>query len=140
MIKKILIASTILLGSCGPAPQAVELKAYITHFESRFGLDASSIDVLYTFEPFSPKDLFLGMCHYKEDYGIRINAYAWPGLSEERRHNLIAHEMGHCLLGRDHVHAWYPDGCPTSIMAASLIADGCIAKHPEIEAEFKATP
>ncbi len=44
----------------------------------------------------------------------------WGGLSSLNKETLLFHELGHCLLNRDHDDALFPSGAPKSIMATVL--------------------
>ena len=51
---------------------------------------------------------------------VEIRRSRWNDLSEESREQLIYHELGHCVLNKEH-HNGYEDGstgywCPSSIM------------------------
>jgi len=75
----------------------------------------------------------IGQCDIDPVNGRRIyvDADAWALLSEISRTNLISHELGHCLLNRQHNNnvffldnQFYVDPfAPVSIMNATLIQD-----------------
>ena len=47
---------------------------------------------------------------------IEVDEEFWKGAQDLEKFELIAHEMGHCDLNRDHVDETYEDGSPVSIM------------------------
>lgn len=64
----------------------------------------------------------IGECS-SENSGIRIDADAWSQLDDKTRELLIWHELGHCLVGRDHDTKWIShegQRIPRSIMYPHL--------------------
>jgi len=47
---------------------------------------------------------------------ININEATWKRLTEEDRKGLMFHELGHCVLHRNHVREVSPQGIPVSLM------------------------
>jgi hypothetical protein len=50
-------------------------------------------------------------------------------MSEYQKINLIFHELGHCVLNRDHVPSDSVRLCPTSFMYDTVMGTGCIKDH-----------
>jgi hypothetical protein len=72
----------------------------------------------------------LGVCVYdgiaNHVQDIRISSKYWPLKSEITRQNLINHELGHCVLARDHSYKYMTvqgHQYPSSIMAPSIFSD-----------------
>lgn len=71
------------------------------------------------------EEQYAGVCYKAGFYDfqntplIEINEYAWKILSEEQKLNLILHELGHCILNRDHTTE-SKDGRPASLMYPSV--------------------
>lgn len=85
----------------------------------------------------------VGVCHYGIDNplvgrSIQIDINAWPTLSEGEKTTLIFHELGHCLLNRQHTSKLIPGTSdaglvpiPASIMNPSIIPDDAFeANYP----------
>jgi hypothetical protein len=57
---------------------------------------------------------------------IRINRSAWLKMSDSSKEQLIYHELGHCILNRDHLNTFGVNGnpyVPVSIMYEYMIYD-----------------
>ncbi len=54
---------------------------------------------------------------------ILVNSQAWPYESIVRRKIMLYHELGHCVLWRDHLDTYLPSGYVTSIMYSFLQID-----------------
>lgn len=52
---------------------------------------------------------------------VQIDYTFWQNSSETSRTTLIRHELGHCLLGRDHTENGY--------MAPAVLSDSYVKKH-----------
>jgi hypothetical protein len=91
----------------------------------------------------------VGHCN-KIAYEIEIDLKYWTISSEERRLEIIMHEIGHCVLHRYHTNPKYEfwhdlpldlglvsnsgrlrDGCPTSVMHPYDMGWFCFTKHKE---------
>lgn len=70
-------------------------------------------------DPETPTTI-LGKCFIskKRSPRILIDEDLWENMTETRRRVLMMHELGHCVLFRDHV-----DGSNTSIMNPMIISD-----------------
>jgi len=51
---------------------------------------------------------------------ISKSSVCWIRESEQNREALVFHELGHCLLDRDHKDDLFPSGAPKSIMTTAL--------------------
>ena len=141
---------SVLLGmfqSCGPMGDFVpahtknntvtnpEFQPYINEFECYSGLSTRNV-------PISFADLSgntAGVCHYFRvgagpiRWGwIEIDEPYWKTISEQQRINLIFHELGHCVLGRDHVLSNSVTLCPTSFMHDSVIDTYCLMHNYDL--------
>jgi hypothetical protein len=110
---KFYIALTaILFSGCGTQPFAPQplrdtgqFEAYVQTFEMAGGLRVDRIKIELAV-PNDPHER--GACEYNPANPyilptIQINPNIWPKLSEDERELLIFHELGHCVLNRDHV-------------------------------------
>lgn len=81
---------------------------------------------------FEDKEDILGNCTLNPDFfppTVRIRWTRWHEMEETKRQNLMNHELGHCLLIRDHKDSLIPcevededDTCYSSIMNSHLIS------------------
>ena len=60
----------------------------------------------------------LGFCNNedKDNHYIVLDAKYWPTATDLEKELLVFHELGHCLLGRDHDDTTLADGTCLSIM------------------------
>lgn len=146
----IIFILSLLLGmfqSCGPilddnqptccrtptAPSDSAFTNYIGEFEYYHGKKTSQIPVYFG----DLKEGIAGVCHYfrigsgpiRWGY-VEIDREYWGVISEFQKINLIFHELGHCVLGRDHV----PFGnsvmmCPTSMMYDTVLSTQCMENN-----------
>lgn len=105
-----------------------EFIPYIQDFEYYYGQDVS-IPIGFGDE----KEGIAGTCHYRWDHGrivgdfIMVDRGYWPKMTFIQQKNLIFHELGHCVLGRDHV-PWNNGvmACPSSFMYEAVMSDYCL--------------
>lgn len=81
-----------------------------------------------------PKGVIAGICYYYSTPLILINPVIWDNSSELRRQALMYHEMGHCVLMREHV----PAEEKLSIMNPRLLSESVLKAEydPLIEELF----
>lgn len=67
---------------------------------------------------------------------IEIDQEYWKSISEYQKINLMFHELGHCVLGRQHIE-WQDlvTVCPPSFMYGSVISTECIEKNYDLYLE-----
>lgn len=61
---------------------------------------------------------------------IKIHKKSWDGFDESQREELIFHELGHCLAGRDHCGKQHTNG-PISIMYPEVLPGDYYKKNRE---------
>lgn len=127
----IILIPLLCLLSCTEPASTVDMRtakyvakiAHLTHKQFRGSI------IFYKDERASA----LGFCtFYKKSSSRRtiyINEPKWDRLSEVGKEQLVLHELGHCLLGREHVETIMPNGCPLSIMFPNHIADVCYVSY-----------
>lgn len=71
----------------------------------------------------------LGQCTMSTNI-IEIDYTAWPNLSSIEKKLLLYHEMGHCLLGREHNNV-VTNKRPVSIMNAYLLSEVYFNTNPK---------
>ena len=116
----------ILLVSCGKTVTKKEgsklnihplAQAYVASFEARAQRPITSLEI--TFREFDPGQTTLGYCQKGgKSPLIVINLNFWnkPWFSEADKEQLIFHELGHCILNREHLNDTDSGGNPLSIM------------------------
>lgn len=101
---------SILSVGCGPKGIKVdpEFLPYYQRFidngkKHEIDLSHTPVEVKFvqSLEAKSPGTVRFGVCYYKSNK-IEINHSTWGGLDPIRKEALIAHELGHCLLKRQH--------------------------------------
>lgn len=116
--------------SCGQPPyQDARVMVYVHEFEKLYDVKADSLNIRLVKGDLLPNDPgVVGLCvmnadkvFFREDF-FGIADYTVKKL-------LVFHELGHCLLGREHKDDIYPDGCPKSIMSTFLISEACFELH-----------
>lgn len=111
---------------------AKEAEMYLVEFEQDYGISTGQTEVTMSDKGFEKN--VIGYC-MSDDINptgnIVLNSVTWPNLTDTEKHNLVYHELGHCILLRDHNDALYPDGCYRSIMNTYLISDFCYFLHKD---------
>lgn len=109
----------------------IEFIPYIQEFESYYGKTVGHVPI--GFADLDKK--IAGVC-YRSIVGRQIlRAYIlidkdyWYLISEYQRINLIFHELGHCVLNRDHVHSDSVTLCPKSFMFEQVISNSCLQQN-----------
>ena len=128
-MKRIFTMLLLLLISCG-SETTLKTDDVFEQYKQRFTidtkLDASHISII-----FGEMDAkWYALCYYDSDGNyIHINKTPWETLSDIRREILIYHELGHCLLGKDHYDVdIFFNGyrCPSSIVTTLLFTENQI--------------
>jgi hypothetical protein len=127
MIQKIrpylLIVGILALSACGRAPVrdvAPEFEGYVASFEQKAASVGSNVavdDVIIKFGAVKNKRES-GLCLISGDQTprITINKANWDKMDEPEREALIFHELGHCVLRREHRESYTDQGIPESLM------------------------
>lgn len=109
------IASQI--AACGPKTPSQrkflvepELEPFVLSFESETGLTVDNIDIV--FEPIELPAVGMCVIFYQDGYKqktIKVDPTYWfdEATLEEEKMGIIYHELGHCLLGRDHLETTF---------------------------------
>lgn len=101
-----------------------EFKPYVEKFKELYSLN---FHIRVEFEDL--EKTYVGMCYYWDDghREIGIDQDRWQRLSADEREVLIFHELGHCILNRDHVeelgHVGKYENAPKSIMHPYIFSD-----------------
>jgi len=130
-----------LFQSCGPisdrhrccdtptAPSDSAFTNYIADFEYYYGKDTSTRPIYFGDLPRNQA----GVCHYFRVLSgpilwgyIEVDREYWQVLSEYQKINLIFHELGHCVLGREHTPSNSVTVCPISMMDDTVTDTQCL--------------
>ena len=140
MFKYVLVILTLMLTQCAHTPQKWDYNPqysfdkYVQAFEVEYGekivdLDISFGDPKIYFLPKEVKAIAACMINwgYMGSKKIVIDASFWDRITEDSREQLIFHELGHCVLGLDHIDK-IKKGCPVSIMNSYAFSQDEIVK------------
>jgi len=120
----ILALVSLTLGGCGRLDLG-EFAPYVQRFEAEG--QARGWDVQVTNLVVKLGDLpdgMYGICHHGLTPEIEVSRAYWPGATEEQREILLFHELGHCILEREHGgEAGRLDDRPSSLMAKGMVQD-----------------
>lgn len=118
----------ILFCGCGVPRTNVTDKdfvSYVERFEQDTGISVS-VPIIYG----SVKEEYAAVCElYNDGYRlVRVNNYYWERMGEFGKEELVYHELGHCVLNRDHTNDFTivrPQGysIPNSIMYPYTFGD-----------------
>ena len=122
----------IILTNCGVLredsrrfkDQIPEVDYYVDIFKDIAEIE--SIDVGFGFVSESEMEGKAGLCIKHNNMGKRyaeiwLNLDEWEYYNDLQREWLVLHELGHCVLNKDHNDRKLSDGCPESIMRSYLI-------------------
>lgn len=59
---------------------------------------------------------------------IIVSEAAWKCLDDSARESLMFHELGHCVLGRDHKNTWIGDR-PESLMLEGIVTGSAYQEY-----------
>lgn len=114
------------LSACGHTPTIeAEYAPYLSRFVAAAAprpIDTSGLSIVTGNHEWLKSHSFVGFCEY-DTQTVDIDAVAWKRMSDVIREQLIFHELGHCLLGRQHVGYIYEDGRPKSIMYPMVFSE-----------------
>lgn len=105
---------------------------YVEEYEGYSALKAGHVPIYFA----DLKENVAGVCHYfrigkgpiRWGY-VEIDQEYWQEMSEKQKANLIFHELGHCIEGREHVPWLSPNECPSSFMNKAVISNYCLNKY-----------
>lgn len=134
-MKKLILISLLIAG-CGSTPVQfrplglhvdAELAPLVSEFitEARaYGRVSDQVNLNVSFVPEIPSNdpgyITLGQCFMGTGI-VQINHTEWEDLSDNEKEELIFHELGHCLLNRQHNDGLFATGMPVSMMYWLLV-------------------
>ena len=108
------------------------LSEYLNNFEEDMGIEIpghlsiSIVDDLYKISNPNVDAVCWSNSKTKVGEKIEIRRSRWEVLSEASREQLLYHELGHCVLNRDHRNDDSSTWCPSSIMNKYTFTEGQI--------------
>lgn len=132
----LIIISIIVCSGCGrDANNAIneDFYPYVMKFKQyadNKGVDVEIKDLTIRFSPLGPT--FCGICEHStknEPKTIEISHSCWDDESDWEREELLFHELGHCLLDKDHNSELREDHTPKSIMYPYVIGEYLYKKY-----------
>ena len=132
MIAVVLFPMVLTAIGCGGAIyETGEFEKYMVSFRAesaRFGVVPLAKNIRIEFATLEQWEF--GRCTQDPSFAyVRIDSMKWQRLDEDSREALLFHELGHCLLGREHMDTWIRrENRPLSVMHAVLI-DGSVYRH-----------
>lgn len=145
MTKPFILLALLLLNACASKENHFEIDpAFQSHYDS-FIREANTRGKLQNVDDLIMKfmdDLganssgatILAQC--KTSSGgtptVEVDASKWGGLGNCQKYALIYHELGHCLLNREHKNGLDGSGSPVSFMHDTLVSESdCSTKNAE---------
>lgn len=117
-ILTLLVSSLVVIGCGHPDRDVTGFEENVAVFESYYG---HHIDTSIAFDSSLPHEV--GARCYSGENRIGVNEYAWNHSPQGMHEEMILHELGHCVLNRDHT-------TEDSIMRASGIPGSAfLSKH-----------
>lgn len=108
-----------------------EFIPYVLSFEKYSGKQVEAIRIRFANLDYMPK--VTGICYRtKFKLGIstiKIDSYYWEKATDNEKEMLIWHELGHCVLNKDHNNSIGNRGCPISIMYFSGFPEFCYVNY-----------
>ncbi len=133
------LLSLVLASGCGKTYQIdPDFGAIVDEFNTQAG-DRKAQNLIIEYGQTANRNA--GATCY-QDFGktprIAVDKETWHQLSDASRREAIRHEMGHCVLEREHTHdRMAEDNCPVSIMNPTPVSELCRQNHgPEYEEEL----
>lgn len=126
-----LIPLSLLLMACGHGPLR-PVNGIAQPYVDEFVQDAKDHNTVVNFDSFQGfyfdsdlQDNVMAVCHVSitNRTWISISPFWWNAIDDGAKRALIYHELGHCILGRDHEEE------PGHIMSAEL---STVARHWDI--------
>lgn len=105
---------------------------YVSVFEEHYGNQVTFVDMVFT-QQIGGK--VIGQCTIPDQDKqfrrlIRIDRQVWDLIPDYVREALVFHELGHCVLGRQHDDAVDDNGCADSLMHPYInVAVTCYKKE-----------
>ena len=123
VMRKLLLLSLLVTG-CAMSPRyetPVAFTPYVQVFEAAYGKPVHSVE--YGFADLGGD--IVGSCSlYSDGHGkVQVDTKTWNAIDESTRAEIILHELGHCVLYRDHRVDLDADGNPLSIMYPYVLND-----------------
>lgn len=114
-----LLVSFLVVG-CGQKPQfSIEgFEPYYDTFVTNTNIRTDNLIIRFSdlSDVSNPLGETVGECQWGTTPTVTIDPYYWNTLFENSRQELMDHELGHCILNRQHRNDLLTNGQPASIM------------------------
>ena len=101
MTRHLTIVLTLIVTGCGNSHTPFidpDAQQYVDEFQNQYGV---SVNVPVTFtDKFDSGPMIVGMCYTNGSVSL-LRSY-WDDADDTQRHLLVYHELGHCVLNRQH--------------------------------------
>ena len=99
-----------------------DLQPYVATFAEearKRGIEIKYENLIMVFD--SSSEILCGKCSKQPPEGqrtikIKKDFFCWKGVPNQNREAIVFHELGHCLLGRNHRDDLLPNGADISLM------------------------
>jgi len=111
-----------------PPASISPVEARFKELAQLYGTQLPNNSIAYSFRSFFGSTI--GMCVFSgSKRSVQLSSSAWNNSSDTFKEMLLFHELGHCLLNRDHKNTRHSDGRPESLMASSLFSQSVYLAH-----------
>lgn len=126
---KILTLTMMLISlACGRAPTKVEI-TFNSHlltflneaYKRGLDIDTSGLQIYMVEAIQNTKDTTIAVCKMGKKE-IQVIRSQWEKLDAGKQEDVILHELGHCVLDREHTNEKLENGRPKSIMYPTVFA------------------
>jgi hypothetical protein len=137
MILAIMLTNLIFSGIVYQKPNVeAELSNIIKYFNDaavQYGVTPNYKNLVVGFVDTFPVNNWIGLCQRGTGPGkfVAIKKAYFQHTSIEQQYALVIHELGHCVMNRDHVEGYRDNGCPKSIMHPSDGLFGCFFRDQD---------
>ena len=136
------ISAVMSFTSCGSAPKKLDIPREFEHLYGLFIKLANDNGQLYHVDNLvirfannlgmtTLNHKTVGLCTTEGDEPplIEIDAVEWYKFTDAEQEELLFHELGHCLLNRDHDETYLTNNIPSSIMYPDVIRNDIYIKY-----------
>lgn len=112
------------------------LSPYVEYFQdaaASYLVPVNMNNLVVSFVDSYPIKTWVGLCQRGKGVTkfVTIREDYFKSKSPEVRYALVLHELGHCVLDKEHVEGYLPDKCPKSLMHPSDGLFGCFFKNQD---------
>lgn len=122
-VEMFVLMCLVLLAGCGKERKLGIAERYVLAFESASVGAGHPVKVDNLVVEFTPTGHNFATCEERMFHTpkIIITQSHWNVASETQREIILFHELGHCVLGRNHFDLIKADGSPSSLMHSKAV-------------------